>query len=79
MLSNMLGFYIVLFTSSIFLNSNWILSNIATILMSVAILLYYGYELNFVITQIATSIILIMVLVFFTTYYCEKKNKDQFI
>lgn len=78
-LSNTIGFYLTLFTASLFINNAWILTNITTVLISATSVCYYILELKFGRSQLITSIILIMFLLCFTTYYVEKRNKIEFI
>lgn len=47
--------------------------------MSVANVVYYRYMLTFQVSQLTTSITLIMVLLMYSTYYTEKRVKLEFI
>jgi c-di-AMP phosphodiesterase-like protein len=79
-LSNIIVFYFIIFTSSIFLNTCWLLTNLASLLTSVGLLCYYRAELQMALsTQAVVSVVLILLLLQFTTYYCERRHKQEFV
>lgn len=75
----MIAYYTILFTSCLYISSAWFLTNMSTLIMSVGILCYYRYSLLFSMSQLTTSILLIMFLIMFATYYTEKRVKLEFI
>lgn len=44
MLSNMIVLYLILFTSSIFISSNWVLTNLSTLTISIGTVVYYRFQ-----------------------------------
>jgi hypothetical protein len=79
MISNIIGLQLIIFTSSVFINTCWIPTCVSNILMSAFSLIYYRIELQFRLVQLTTAIFLNVVLLSFTTYYCEKSKKIEFI
>jgi hypothetical protein len=79
MISNIIGLQLIIFTSSVFINSCWIATCISNILLSVLSLIYYHLELQFRLVQLSPAILLNLILLSFTTYYCEKSKKVEFI
>lgn len=78
-LNIMIGYYTILFTSCLFISSAWFLTNMSTLVMSIGILVYYRFMFSFSMGQLSTSIMLIMFLIMFATYYTEKRVKLEFI
>lgn len=78
-LSNIVGMYLIMICSCTLINSSWILTSTAVIAMSISTLMYYGTALNFSIQQLATSIILILILLCYVSYQCEKQSKSEFL
>lgn len=78
-LSVIINFSLVLFCSSIFISANWILTNLSIIAMSILSLGYYTFSLGYGMTQLMVSLILIMIVLGFTTYYCEKRVKTEYL
>lgn len=79
MISNIIGLQLIIFTSSVFINSCWIPTVCSNILISVLSLVYYRLVLQFRLVQLTFAIFLNLVLLSFTTYYCEKWKKIEFI
>jgi hypothetical protein len=78
-ISNIIGFHFILFTSNVFINSSWIPTCVCNFVMATVSVCYYRFELNFGLNQLLTSIYLTLILLSFTTYYCEKRVKTEFI
>ena len=79
MISNIIGLQLIIFTSSVFINSCWIPTVCSNILISSLSLVYYKIVLQFRLVQLTFAIFLNLVLLSFTTYYCEKWKKIEFI
>ena len=62
MLSNMIVLYLILFTSSIFISSNWVLTNLSTLAISIGTVVYYRFRNIFEISELSISVLLIMIL-----------------
>ena len=62
MLSNMIVLYLILFTSSIFISSNWVLTNLSTLAISIGTVVYYRFQNMFQISELSISVLLIMIL-----------------
>lgn len=72
------GVFMVLFASGVFINTSWILTNIASIISVVATLFYYSQIPNVKMLQLSFSTTSLLFVVLLGTYISEKRMKCEF-
>ena len=77
-LSNIVGMYLTMICSCTLISTNWIFTSIGSGIQSISSLFFYCNELDYNISQISASIILVFILLCITTYYTEKTMKSEF-
>ena len=78
-LANMMGLHIYLFTAVALMNINWLVTTFSAIFACSISIYYYCHLLKYPFEAIGVSLILTMSVVVYTSYFCEKKFKLEFL
>lgn len=78
-LSNALGLLLFSFSSAVIVNSNWVLTGLATAASYGGSIAYYSLVLNYKQEVIIFSFTINAIVVIYTAYICEKRHKTEFL